>query len=76
MAEISTVAAAARSFEVPRTTLADRMKGISDLYEKSGTGHKLTQLEDESIQDWLISIDQTGAALTIAMLRDIANLLL
>jgi hypothetical protein len=31
-------------------------------------------LEEESIQDWLISIDHRGAALTIAMLRDIAIL--
>jgi hypothetical protein len=73
---ITTIAAAARSFDVPRTTLADRMKGISNLYEVRGTGHKFTQLEEESIQDWLISMDQRGAALTIAMLRDMANLLL
>jgi hypothetical protein len=73
---ITTVAAAARSFDVPRTTLADRMKGIPNLYEARGTGHKFTQLEEESIQDWLISMDQRGAALTIAMLRDMANLLL
>lgn len=73
---ISTIAAAARSFNVPRTTLADRIKGIPNLYEARATGHKFTQLEEESIQDWLISMDQRGAALTIAMLRDMANLLL
>lgn len=73
---IFTIAAAARSFDVPRTPLADRMKGIPNLYEARGTGHKFTQLEEESIQDWLISMDQRGAALTIAMLRDMANLFL
>lgn len=46
---ISVVAAAARSFNVPRTTLADRMKGIPNLYEARATGHKFTQLEEESI---------------------------
>lgn len=73
---ITTVAAAARSFGVPRTTLAAQIKGIPNLYEARGIGHKFTQLEEESIQDWLISMDQRGAALTIAMLRDMANLLL
>jgi hypothetical protein len=74
--KITTVAAAARSFNVPRITLADRLKGIPNLYEARGTGHKFTQLEEESIRDWLVSIDQRGAALTIAMLRDMATLLL
>ncbi|KAJ5337526.1 zinc finger protein [Penicillium brevicompactum] len=70
------VAAAARSFEVPRSTLQDRMKGITSWSDTRAIGHKFTQLEEESIQDWLISMDHRGAALTIAMLRDMANLLL
>jgi hypothetical protein len=72
----TSVAAAARSFEVPRSTLQDRMKGITSWSDTRAIGHKFTQLEEESIQDWLISMDHRGAALTIAMLRDIANLLL
>jgi hypothetical protein len=58
------------------TTLADLMKGIPNLYEARAKGHKFMQLEEKSIQDCLISMDQRGAALRIAMLRDIANLLL
>ncbi|KAL2697510.1 hypothetical protein AAEP93_011414 [Penicillium crustosum] len=72
----TSVAAAARSFEVPRSTLQDRMKGITSWSDIRATGHKFTQLEEESIQDWLISMDHRGAALTIAILRDMANLLL
>lgn len=72
---LTTIATVARSFNGPRATLAGRMKGIPNLYEARGTGHKFTQLEEESIQDWLISMDQRGAALTIAMLRDMTNLL-
>ncbi|KAL2696030.1 hypothetical protein AAEP93_003330 [Penicillium crustosum] len=73
---ITTVAATARSFDVPRTTLPDRLKGTPNLYKARGTGYKFTQLEEESIQDWLISMDQRGTALTIAILKDMANLLL
>jgi hypothetical protein len=72
----TSVAAAARSFEVPRSTLQDRMKGVTSWSGTRAIGHKFTQLEVETIQDWLISIDHRGAALTIAMLRDMAILLL
>lgn len=36
---ISTIAAAAHSFNVPHTTLADQIKGIPNLYEARATGH-------------------------------------
>jgi hypothetical protein len=65
----TSVAAAARSFEVPRSTLQDRMKGVTSWSDTRAIGHKFTQLEEESIQDWLISVDNRGAALTIVMLR-------
>lgn len=58
----TSVAAAARSFEVPRSTLQDRMKGITRWSDTRAIGHKFTQLEEESIQDWLISMDHRGAA--------------
>jgi hypothetical protein len=72
----TSVVAAARSFEVPRSTLQDRMKGVTCWSDTRAIGHKFTQLEGDSIQDWFISMDHRGAALTIAMLRDMANLLL
>lgn len=72
----TSVAAAASSFKVPRSTLQDPMKGITSWSDTRAIGHEITQLEEESIQDWLTSMDHRGAALTIAMLRDMANLLL
>jgi hypothetical protein len=52
------------------------MKGVTSWSGTRAIGHKFTQLEEESIKDWLISMDHRGAALTIAMLRDMAILLL
>jgi hypothetical protein len=72
----TSVAAAARSFDVPRTTLSARIKGRTNQSDTRSALYKFTQLEEESIQDWLISMDQRGAALTISMLRDMACLLL
>jgi hypothetical protein len=63
-------------FEVPRSTLQGPMKGTTSWSDTRAIGHKFTQLEEASIQDWLISMDHGGTALTIAMLRDMANLLL
>lgn len=74
--QIPSVAAAARSFDVPRTTLRARLAGRTNRPDSRPNGHKLTETEEESIKNWLISMDQRGAALTIAMLADMANLLL
>lgn len=52
------------------------MKGLTSWSDIRAIGHKFTQLEEESIQDLVISMDNRGAALTIVILRDMANLLL
>lgn len=64
----TSVAAAARSFNVPRTTLGARIKGRTNQSDTRSALYKFTQLEEGSIQDCLISMDQRGAALTISML--------
>ena len=72
----TSVAAAARSFDVPRTTLGARIQGRTNQSDSRSALYKFTRLEEESIQDWLVSMDRRGAALTISMLRDMASLLL
>ena len=74
--QIPSVAAAARSFDVPRSTLRARLTGRTNRSDARPNGHKFTETEEESIQDWLISMDSRGGALTVEMLRDMANLLL
>ncbi|KAJ5340358.1 hypothetical protein N7541_009482 [Penicillium brevicompactum] len=74
--QITTTAAAARSFEVPRSTLQARLHGRTNRSDTRANSHKLTGIEEESMKSWLISMDRRGAALTISMLVDMANLLL
>jgi hypothetical protein len=69
-------AAAARAFNVPVSTLKHRIKGRQFWDESRPSGHKFTMLEEKSMAKWLLSMDSRGAALTHAMLRDMANLLL
>jgi hypothetical protein len=69
-------AAAARSFEIPVSTLKARINGRESAAEKRASGHIFTQIEEQSIENWLLDMDSRGAALTLPMLRDMANLLL
>ena len=63
----TSVAAATRSFEVPRTTLGARIQGRTNQSDSRSALHKFTRLEQDSIQDWLVSMDQRGAALKTSM---------
>ncbi|KAJ5799004.1 uncharacterized protein N7503_006509 [Penicillium pulvis] len=74
--QYASAAAAARAFNVPVSTLKHRIKGRQFWNESRPSGHKFTVLEEKSMENWLLSMDSRGAALTHAMLSDMANLLL
>ena len=46
---IQSIRAAARLYNLPHTTLADRAKGVLARVERRLTSYKLTQLEEDSI---------------------------
>lgn len=60
--------AAAKAFNVPRSTLQDRMKGHESRVVRRHHRHKLSELEDRSMEKWLLSMGSRGFALTHAML--------
>jgi hypothetical protein len=72
----SSIRTAAEAFSVPRSTLQDRMKGHESRVVRRHHRHKLSQLKEKSMEEWLLSMDPRGFALTHAMCRDMANLLL
>jgi predicted HTH domain antitoxin len=74
--EISTVTRAAQIFNVPRSTLRDRLKGSKYRNEARANGHKMTQNEEESLIRWILSMDQRGAAPRPSHVREMANILL
>jgi hypothetical protein len=74
--EISSVAHAARTFEVPRLTLRDRVSGCIERATIRANSHKLTEIEEETLQKWIISMDLRGAAPRPSTIREIADLLL
>ena len=69
-------AAAARSFDLPVSTLKARLNGREAASEKRHSRFIFSEIEEQSIEKWLLDMDARGAALTLPMLRDMANLLL
>ncbi|OQE11280.1 hypothetical protein PENFLA_c074G06585, partial [Penicillium flavigenum] len=74
--EISAIREAARRFQVPESTLRTRLRGITFRAETRANGHKLTQIEEESLQKWILSMDSRGSAPRPSTVREMANLLL
>lgn len=60
--EISTIRDAARRFNVPRSTLADRINGHQNRSERRANNHKLTQINEDSLKQWILSMDERGAS--------------
>ena len=60
--EILSIRDAARQFNVPRTTLQRRVTGCPFRAETRANSHKLTEIEEESLQKWILSMDSRGAA--------------
>ena len=70
------IRAAAEAFSVLRSTLQDRMKGHESRVVRRHHRHTFSEIEKKSMEKWLLSIDSRWFALTHAMCRDMANLLL
>jgi hypothetical protein len=74
--DIATVSLAARTFNVPRSTLRDRISGRTERRIVRANSYKLTEIEEDSLQKWILSMDARGSAPRPSAVREIANLLL
>jgi hypothetical protein len=74
--EIRSICEAARVFQVPRSTLGDRHRGIQMKAEKAATGLKLSANEEESLVKWILDLDKCGLPPRPSLVRHMANYLL
>jgi hypothetical protein len=74
--EITSIREAARRFEVPFSSLRNRLNGHTNRSETRANSQKLTDIEEESLQKWILSIDSRGVAPRPSTVREIADLLL
>jgi hypothetical protein len=74
--KISTIAQAARIYNVPRTTLRNRLHGTQQRSLIRANNHKLTQFEEESLVKWVLDLDRRGLPPRHSLVREMANHLL
>lgn len=73
---VKSIRAAATLYAIPRSTLQARVDGRISRVDSRPIGHKLTQLEEDSLTQWILSMDSRGAAPRPATIREMANILL
>src|SRR5579862_4407775 len=68
--------AAAYAYDVRYTTFVDRAKGKKARQDCLPNSRKLTPTKESALENWAISADERGLPPKIAMVREIAQLLL
>jgi hypothetical protein len=74
--EITSIREASRYFEVPFSSLRNRLNGLTNRSETRANSHKLTEIEEETLLKWILSMDSRGSAPRPSTLREMANMLL
>ena len=70
---ISSIREATRIYNIPRTTLRQRLNGVQYKGEKRANNHKLTESEEESLVKWILDLDKRGLPPRPSMVQDMAN---
>jgi hypothetical protein len=74
--QISSIRAAAATYDIPYQTLRDRVHGRKARVDISANRQKLLNSEESSLKKWILDMDQRGLPPTHATVRKMANLLL
>lgn len=73
---IASIRGIAEHFQALKTTLLRRLDGQQFRADTRTSSHKLTETEEYSLTQWVLSMDACGAAPQPATVREMANLLL
>jgi hypothetical protein len=74
--EIKSIREAARIFNVSDRTIRRRLNGTISRTETRANCHKLTEIQEHSLVQWVLSMDQRGAAPRPCQIQNMANILL
>ncbi|EEA21528.1 transposon, putative [Talaromyces marneffei ATCC 18224] len=74
--KIPNIAQAAEIYNIPRTTLRNRLHGTQQRLLVRANSHKLTQPEEESLVKWVLDLDRRGLPPRHSLVREMANHLL
>ena len=67
---------AAKLYHIPYSTLCVRAVGRISCNDTHPNSHKLTQLEEDSLTEWILSMNSCGAAPRPSTVQEMANILL
>jgi hypothetical protein len=73
---ISSTREATRIYNIPHTTLRERLNGIQYKGAKRANNHKLTESEEESLVKWILDLDKRELPPRPSLVREMANYLL
>jgi hypothetical protein len=71
--EISSIREASRHFEVHFSSLRNRLNGLTNRSETRPSCSKLTEIVEESLQKWILSMDSRGAPPRPSSVREMAD---
>ena len=74
--QFSSLRAAARTYNVPRSTLTLRYQGTPSKADSISPNRKLTQTEESTLIKWILDMDTRGIPPTQALVKEIAEILL
>jgi len=74
--QFQSVNQAAEAYDVPQSTVSDRLHGLPSRRDAQINNRKLTPTEEASLVQWILSMDERGMPPTVAYTRRLANLLL
>ena len=74
--QVSSYRRAARSYNVPRTTLQRRLQHTPTIQQYNATKRKLHLLEEQTLVKWILDLDRRGFPPQIIDVRRMANTLL
>ena len=70
------IRAAADVYDVPHSTLAARLRGVSTRQEAQSMQRKLSLTEEEALVRWILSMDERGYSPRVSVIRRMADILL
>jgi hypothetical protein len=74
--QFSSLRAAARTYDVPHSTLSTRYHGITSHSNSRSPNYKLTQTEETALIEWILSLDTHSVPPTQILVQEMAELLL
>jgi Tc5 transposase DNA-binding domain/helix-turn-helix, Psq domain len=73
--QFKSLRAATKSYNVPYSTIRDRVNGHSSRCDSEPRNRKLTTIEESTLVQWILSMDQRGLSPRSDTVRQMANLL-